>query len=314
LLAFSRMAIVTPVVLDLNVVVGEMDRMLGRMIAEDIELVLLRAPRLGRIKADANQLEQVILNLVINARDAMPTGGTLTLETAEEEVSPEQAQQRADARPGSYAVLWVRDTGCGMDEAVRARIFEPFFTTKEFGKGTGLGLAMVYGAVTQAGGHLVVQSSPGRGTSFGVYLPVIPEDAPSARGSRPSFAAPGGTETVLLVEDEESVLSLARLVLEGAGYTVLSARDGLEALEVAGRHTGRIDLLLTDVVMPRLGGRELVERMTAKVPELKVLFLSGYTDDAIVRQGAGQNQVPFLHKPFTPSMLARKVRDVLDQG
>ena len=312
LLAFTRQAVLAPKVLVLNSVVIDLEKMLRRVIGEDIDLGTDLQPRLGCVRADPGQIEQVVMNLAVNARDAMPQGGKLTIETNDAWLDEEYARQHAGVRPGPYVLLAVSDTGHGMTPEVKAHIFEPFFTTKEKGKGTGLGLATVFGIVQQAGGHVAVYSEPGVGTSFKVYLPRI-DDAASPAMSRPGLqAAPKGTETVLLVEDEEAVRSLTRIVLQGAGYRVLEASDGGEALIVAGGHEGPIHLLLSDVVMPVLSGRQLAERLLALHPEIKVLFQSGYTDDAVVRHGVLQEKVHFLQKPYSPAALAAKVREVLD--
>ena len=314
LLAFSRQSVLAPRVLDLNAVVLDLEKMLRRVIGEDIDLAANLGPALGRVKADLGQIEQVLMNLAVNARDAMPTGGKLTIETRNIEVDEDGARRHTGLRPGRYILLAVGDTGHGMTPEVQARIFEPFFTTKEKGKGTGLGLATVHGIVQQAGGHVGVHSRPGAGTTFQVYLPRVEEMASPARPAAGGRAAPKGTETILLVEDEDSVRALTRLVLHGAGYRVLEASDGGEALEVGALHTGPIHLLLSDVVMPVLGGRQLAERLLTLHPEMKVLFQSGYTDDAVVRHGLSQETVHFLQKPFTPAALTQKVREVLDSA
>jgi len=311
LLAFSRKAVIEPRVLDLKAVVTDVDRMLRRIVGEDIELAVAADPGTGAVRADPGQVEQVILNLVVNARDAMPRGGRITIEVRNVELDETYSRTRPDARPGPHVLLAVADTGCGMDQATITRVFEPFFTTKGE-HGTGLGLATVHGIVRQSGGHVGVYSEVGRGTTFKVYLPRV-ETPASAPPSRPGRSAmPRGSETVLLVEDEDGVRALTRHVLRGCGYTVLEARDGAEAIRVAQAHTGRIDLLTTDVVMPRMGGREVADRVSAIHPGIKLLFLSGYTDDAVVRHGILEAQVAFLQKPFTPTSLATKVRDVLD--
>jgi PAS domain S-box-containing protein len=312
LLAFSRQQLLTLRLLDLNAVVADLDKMLRRLIGEDVELVCLTDPRLGPVKADPGQIEQVLLNLVVNARDAMPTGGRLTIETRRVELDEAYARTHPDARPGPHALVRVTDTGTGMDAATLARIWEPFYTTKGAGKGTGLGLAMVYGIVKQSEGHVAVTSEPGRGSTFRIYLPQAADAGRSAKSNPGAAGVPRGSETVLLAEDEQPVRALTRRVLQGCGYTLLEAGDGVEALQVAAAHDGRIDLLLSDVVMPRMGGRELAERLKALHPVARVLFLSGYTDDAVVRHGVQEDQVAFLQKPFTPARLALKVREVLD--
>ncbi|HYK82680.1 MAG TPA: PAS domain S-box protein [Gemmatimonadales bacterium] len=313
LLAFSRRQVLAPKVLDLNAVVANMDRMLRRLIGDDVQLATSLDPTAGAVNADPSQLEQVLLNLAVNARDAMPTGGRLTIETAGVQLPAEHGEGRHRVPAGEYVRLTVTDTGMGMDEATQAHLFEPFFTTKEVGKGTGLGLATVYGIVKQSGGHVWVYSEPGHGTSVKIYLPRV-ASAPAA----PVPAAPepqelrGGCETVLLVEDAAPVRTLARRSLEAWGYTVLDAPDPEVALTVATGHRGGIDLLVTDVVMPGMSGRELAERLGPERPQMKVLYTSGYTDDAMVRQGVLTAGVAFLQKPFVPETLARKVRQVLD--
>ena len=311
LLAFSRQQVVEPRVVSLNTVVEGLQKILRRVIGEDIEVTIALAPDLGSVRADVGQLEQVLMNLVVNARDAMPTGGRLTVETANVEHDPEYARDREAAAVRRFAMLAVTDTGCGMDEATKARIFEPFFTTKETGKGTGLGLATVYGIVKQAGGFIWVYSEPGQGTSFKIYLPAV--DATAERTTAAATTpAPRGTETVLLVEDAAAVRAVTKQMLERQGYTVLEAPDGEAGLRLAQRHRGVIHLLLTDVVMPRVGGRELAEQLTRLRPDVKVLYASGYTDDSVVRHGILESGTAYLQKPFSPESLARKVRDVLD--
>jgi len=316
LLAFSRRQVLAPKVLGLNAVVAHMQKMLRRLLGEDIELAVTLAPDAGSVNADPGQLEQVLLNLAVNARDAMPTGGRLTIETTRVTLTVELAERRHRLPPGDYACLAVTDSGSGMDEATQAHLFEPFFTTKEVGRGTGLGLATVYGIVKQSGGYIWVYSEVRHGTTVKVYLPrvaIAEEDvAPLPAVAEP--AAPrGGSETVLLVEDAAPVRSLARRSLEASGYTVLDAADGAAALDLAARHGGGIDVLVTDVVMPGMSGRELAERLAPERPRMKVLYTSGYTDDAMVRQGVLTAGVAFLQKPFVPETLARKVREVLDE-
>ena len=317
LLAFSRRQVLAPKVLGLNAVVAHMQKMLRRLLGEDIELSVTLAPEAGSVNADPGQLEQVLLNLAVNARDAMPTGGRLNIETIRVTPASELAERRHRLPPGDYACLAVTDTGNGMDEATQAHLFEPFFTTKEVGRGTGLGLATVYGIVKQSGGYIWVYSEVGHGTTVKVYLPRVPADevAPSLSAPAPAAEpseARGGPETVLLVEDAAPVRSLARRSLEARGYTVLDAADGATALDLAARHRGGIDVLVTDVVMPGMSGRELAERLAPERPRMKVLYTSGYTDDAMVRQGVLTAGVAFLQKPFVPETLARKVREVLD--
>ena len=312
LLAFSRRQVLAPKVLDLNAVVANMDRMLRRLLGDDVELVTSLEPTAGAVNADPGQLEQVLLNLAVNARDAMPTGGRLSIETARLTLHEEHVERRHRLPPGDYACLVVADTGVGMDEATQAHLFEPFFTTKEVGKGTGLGLATVYGIVKQSGGYIWVYSEPGRGTTIKVYLPRVPGAADAPSPAPPPKEVRGGHETVLLVEDAAPVRALARRSLEACGYRVLDAPDGPAALKLSAQHGDSIDLLVTDVVMPGMSGRELAERLARERPRTKVLYTSGYTDDAMVRQGVLTAGVAFLQKPFVPDSLARKVREVLD--
>jgi PAS domain S-box-containing protein len=334
LLAFSRKQVVAPTVLDLNDIVAGIHKMLQRLIGETIHLVTVTAPDLGKVKADPGQMEQMILNLAVNARDAMPDGGRLTIRTANVELD-EPAARRRGGRPGRYILLEVSDTGVGMDAETRARLFEPFFTTKEQGKGTGLGLSTVYGIVNQSGGFIHVESEPGRGSTFRVYLPRVEapaavsapaprrvEAAPTAgveAAAGPPENMPAGDpaqmargETILLVEDAHRVRAVVREILEMNGYTVLEARHGAEALDIAAHHQGPIHLMVTDVVMPQMSGRELAQRIGPRRPEMRVLYMSGYTDDAIVRHGVLGAGMAFLSKPFTPDALAAKVRQLLD--
>ncbi len=312
LLAFSRRQVLQPRVLDLNIVITDVEKMLRRVIGEDIDLLVIPGSGLGRVKADPGQLDQVILNLAVNARDAMPQGGKLTIETADVELDGAHGQQHVAAQPGPYVMLAVSDTGCGMDAETRSHLFEPFFTTKEVGKGTGLGLATVYGIVTQSGGTVSVYSEPGRGTTFKLYLPCVEEAVEWPVPAASPVPLVEGSETILVVEDEEAVRSLARMVLERKGYTVLEACHGVEALRISERHQGPIALMLTDLIMPELGGRELAGRLAAVRPDTKILYMSGYTDNGIVHQGVLDARTAFLSKPFTPDALARKVREVLD--
>jgi signal transduction histidine kinase len=311
LLAFSRRQILQPRVLQLNVVVANIEKLIRRLIGEDIRLHIKLDPELGRVKADPGQIEQVLMNLVVNARDAMPSGGNLVIETTEVCFDGLDACSHEVEKPGSYVMLAVSDTGIGMDRDTRARIFDPFFTTKEPGKGTGMGLATVYGIVKQSGGNVSVYSEPRYGTTFKVYLPRV-EDAMEVE-SRP--AAPlvkGGSETILVVEDETAVRKLICEVLAHRGYQVLQADEPQSALELFGQHGETVALLVTDLVMPQMNGRQLSEQATAVNPELKVLFMSGYTDTKLLDQGILSAQMRFLQKPFTPEALARKVREVLD--
>lgn len=309
LLAFRRRQVLQPVVLDLNTLLEEMEKMLRRLIGEDIELVLRLQEGLWPVRVDRGQMEQVLLNLVVNARDAMPRGGKLRLETANLMLEAAAASQ-AELPQGAYVVLAVGDTGQGMDAATQARIFEPFFTTKGPEQGTGLGLATVYGIIKQSGGHITVESEVGRGSCFKVYLPREEQTpSPSAPDVAPGTVA--GTETILLVEDDDTVRALAQRVLAEQGYRVLPARDGEEALVVCQSHTGPLHLVVTDVVMPRMSGPELAQVLTARLPDLHVLYVSGYLDDAIIRHGLIEASAPFLPKPYTPSMLLARVRQVL---
>ena len=312
LLAFGRKQILQPIALNLNDVVTDMNKMLRRLIGEDIELTAKLDPALKRIKADPGQIEQVLVNLVVNARDAMPQGGNLTIETANVDLDSMYATKHVGVLSGNYMMLVVSDTGIGMSEETQARIFDPFFTTKEKGKGTGLGLSTVYGIVKQSGGNIWVYSEPGHGTTFKVYLPQIETPTAPAEDATIEAAIPGGSETILLVEDEEVVRGLARKILEQAGYRVLDVTRGAEAISVYSAPSETIDLLLTDVVMPETSGKEVADRLTANHPGLKVLFMSGYTDEAIVHHGVLDSHVEFLQKPFTAAALARKVREVLD--
>jgi two-component system, cell cycle sensor histidine kinase and response regulator CckA len=300
-----------PKVLDLNEIVKSTEKMLRRVIGEDVKLATI-LPEVDRIKADSGQLEQVLLNLAVNARDAMPQGGDLTIETKNVELDDEYAQAHAGVRAGRYVMLCVSDSGQGMSADVQQRLFEPFFTTKEPGKGTGLGLAVVHGIVKQSDGHIKVYSELGTGTSFKIYLPAIEQPARAGQPAAGRPVVPRGTETVLLVEDEDSVRALAHRALVRYGYSVLVANHPAEAIRVSQAQTRPIDLLLTDVVMPQMNGRRLAELLVPERPAMKVLYMSGYTDDAIVRQRILDAGVNFLHKPFAPSALAVKVREVLD--
>jgi two-component system cell cycle sensor histidine kinase/response regulator CckA len=312
LLAFSRQQVIAPRVLNPNAVVADIDKLLRRLLGEDVALRTVLAPDLASVKADPSQLEQVLLNLAVNARDAMPNGGKLTIETQNVELDQEYVRGHLSAQPGSYVMLAVSDTGVGMDAATQARIFEPFFTTKERGKGTGLGLATVYGIVKQSGGWIWVYSEPGQGTTFKVYLPRVTEAAAPAAPSPEPPVSVRGSETILVVEDDEMIRNLVHKVLKANGYTVLVAGTGSDAERVAAAHAGTIHLLMTDVVLPGLNGREVAQRLGARRPGIRVLYLSGYTDDAIVHHGVLQAGVAFLQKPFPPAILGRKVREVLD--
>ena len=311
LLAFSRQQVLEPVVLKPNALVEDFEKMLRRLIGEDVELRLSLAEGAGNVRADPGQLQQVLMNLVVNARDAMPTGGKLIIETANAELSEQYAELHQPVVPGGYVMLAVSDTGSGMAPEIRGRIFEPFFTTKDKGKGTGLGLSTVYGIVKQSGGYVWVYSEVGRGTSFKIYLPRV--DAPAEELQLPRTPdSVVGTETILLAEDDPMLRPLAKGLLEKLGYTVIYAENAATALEAAANHAGPIQLLVADVVMPGASGRELARQLEKTRPQTKVLYVSGYTDDAIVHHGMLEPGLNFLQKPFTPAALARKVREVLD--
>jgi PAS domain S-box-containing protein len=320
LLAFSRRQMMRPEVLDLGEVVRNIEPMLRRVLGEDVELTIASARPVGLVKADPGQIQQIVMNLVVNARDAMPDGGKLRIETGDVLLDDEHAKHHVGvgAKPGPHVALTVSDSGAGMDYATAARVFEPFFTTKPRGKGTGLGLSTVLGIVQQSGGHVTIESAPSRGATFRIYLPrtdetraaSAPAAAPRAAGARSTPR--GGSETILLVEDEGQLRVLARDILRGAGYQVLDAPNAAEALRVAERHAGPVHLLLTDVVMPHTGGRELARRLAASRPRMRVLYMSGYTDDAIVQHGVVDPGISFLPKPITPDALLGKVREALD--
>ena len=313
LLAFSRKQLLQPRILQLNDVVSEVDKMLRRLIGEDIEVVTIFGRTLGRVKADPGQIEQVLVNLVVNARDAMPDGGKLTIETTNVDVDEEYSAAHEGLSPGRYVMLAVHDTGHGIDAATKSRLFEPFFTTKEQGKGTGLGLATVYGIVKQSGGYVVVESEPGKGAAFKVFLHRLEAGMDEIeRVVHIEEERPRGSETVLLVEDEEVVRNLVREILEGNGYTVIEAQNGAEALDLGRQVTTPIHLLVTDVVMPKMSGRELAERLVMIHRETRVLYMSGYTDGAIGQHGVLDADTELLQKPFTFDDLAQKVRKVLD--
>jgi len=314
LLAFSRRQVLQPKVFNLNTLVQDLEKMLRRLIGEDVEMRTVLAADLGQIRADRSQLEQVIMNLVVNARDAMPKGGKLTVETFNVFLDEAYAAHHQSVQPGRYALLAVSDTGAGIAPENLVRIFEPFFTTKELGKGTGLGLSMVYGIVKQSGGYIWVYSEPGRGTSFKIYFPLV--DAPVESLSAEESQASGGqgNETILLVEDDEQVRDLSSEALSASGYKVLVAETPLVAITICRSNSAHIDLLLTDVVMPGIGGRELAIQVTAILPGVKVLYMSGYTPQAILHHGELDANTFFIQKPFTPSSLAAKVREVLDHA
>ncbi len=313
LLAFSRRQVLQPRVLELNKLVTSLSTMLQRLIGEDVELRLVLKPDVGRVSADPGQMEQVLMNLTVNARDAMPKGGILTIETANAQIGDQYVGRHIALKPGPYVVLAVSDNGTGMDAATRARLFEPFFTTKGAGRGTGLGLSTVFGIVKQSGGSVDVYSELGGGTCVKVYLPRIDQPVVAETAHRRRVPV-RGSETVLLAEDDEMVRTLVRETLVREGYRVLAAGDPVEALRLADSHRGPIQLLITDVVMPKVNGRELANQLLDKRRELKVLYMSGYTDNAVLNSGILQKEVAFLQKPFTPAALAEKVREVLEDN
>jgi CheY-like chemotaxis protein len=314
LLAFSRKQIIEPKVLNLNYLVGNIQKMMTRLIGEDIELRTILAKELGSVKVDAGQFEQVLVNLAVNARDAMPEGGVLIIETANIDLDADYSLHHPHTQPGKYIMLAVSDTGHGMSEEVKEHLFEPFFTTKGKGRGTGLGLATTFGAVKQAGGSIEVYSEVDRGTTFKIYLPRIDEQAATLARTTPSLDLLHGTETILVVEDEPGVREMALKILKRFGYTTLHAPSGEDAFILAAKFADRIDLLLTDVVMPGMNGRELAERITLLHPEMKVLFTSGYTENVIVHHGVIEENLNFIGKPYSPQGLAQKIREVLGPG
>jgi PAS domain S-box-containing protein len=314
LLAFSRKQILQPRIIDFNSIVSEMEKMLRRLIGEDVVFRTVLDPELGNTRADPGQLEQVLMNLVINARDAMTRGGKLTIETRNVYLDEDYAKMHIAVVPGPYVMLAVSDTGVGMNEQTSARIFEPFFSTKEPGKGTGLGLSTIYGIVKQSGGNIWVYSEPGKGTTFKIYFPLVGAHTQRIATATEAEEISNGNETILLAEDEEIVRNLARQVLEMYGYRVLEAASGKEALFICEQNKEPIHLLITDVIMPEMGGPELASRVAKLCPETKVLYMSGYTDSAIVHQGELDESAKFIQKPFTAERLARKVREVLDDS
>jgi len=317
LLAFSRRQVMEPVMLDMNSVVESVAKMIERLIGEQVELSTSLDADLGQVHADPGQIEHVIINLAVNARDAMPDGGRLLIETANAVLDEAYVSSHAPVQPGSYVMLAISDTGVGMDEATCARVFEPFFTTKESGKGTGLGLSTVYGIVKQSNGYIWVYSEPGQGTTLKIYLPRVEEHEPLARprARRAAERAPlerNGKETGLVVEDDDAVRTVVRRTLEGSGYTVVEARDVREATRLASEYEGPIDFLITDLIMPEMSGRDLARRVAQLRPDVRVLYMSGYSDNAVLRQGMLSPDMQFLAKPFTRESLLDKVREILD--
>ncbi|MCI0488788.1 MAG: ATP-binding protein, partial [Blastocatellia bacterium] len=313
LLAFSRKQMLQPKVLNLNTVIEKSSRMLKRLIGEDIELTAIQAPSLGRVKVDPAQIEQVIMNLALNARDAMAEGGKLIIETANAYLDEDYARSHIEVQPGHYVMIGVTDTGAGMDQETLSHIFEPFFTTKEQGKGTGLGLSIIYGIIRQSGGHLWAHSEEGKGATFKIYLPRVDDPDEAISSQTLSAEMPRGKETILVVEDEEMVRRLVSQTLEECGYAVLSACGGSEAALICRQQEKPIDLIVTDMVMPQMSGRELIERIAPLYPEIKVLYISGYTGKAIFHNSQPESGTGYLEKPFSPLSLARKVREVLDR-
>jgi CheY-like chemotaxis protein len=312
LLAFSRKQVLEPRVVDLNDLVSNLEPMLGRMIGEDIVLEMTLAPGLSRVRVDPGQIEQVVMNLVVNARDAMPGGGRLAIETRRAQLDSAYVESHAGARAGAYAMIAVRDNGTGIDDATKAQMFEPFFTTKGLGRGTGLGLSTVYGIVKQSDGYISCSSELGAGTTFEVFLPALEEEAAPTgvfAGPRPTTR---GRETILLIEDEPSLRALLCETLEGGGYTLLVAKGGEEALRISEQYAGAIELIVTDVIMPGITGRQAAETIRAARAEVRVLYISGYVGEALARRGAFEPSAEMLGKPFSPEALLNKVREVLD--
>jgi len=312
LLAFGRRQVLQPQVLDLNSLVINMDKLLRRLIGEDIQLATILGPELWSVKVDPGMIEQALMNLVVNSRDAMPSGGKLTIETANVLHDEEYASRHISMKPGCYVMVAVSDNGCGMDKETQSHLFEPFFTTKEKGKGSGLGLSTVYGIIKQSGGNIWAYSEPGQGTTFKIYLPRAEKTARVYKPkTRPSMV-PGGTETILLVEDEEAVRTMVSKILKNKGYAVLEAAHSKEAFEICEQHEGPIHLMVTDVIMPQMSGRELAEHLVPLLPKMKVLYMSGYPDNTIVQHGVLEPGTAFLQKPFTLNALEQKVREILD--
>ncbi|MEW6126762.1 MAG: response regulator [Acidobacteriota bacterium] len=313
LLAFSRKQVLQPKVINLNAVIDDIEKMLRRLIGEDIDFSVIPDPQLDSVKADPRQMEQIIMNLAVNARDAMPQGGKLTIETANIHLDETYASDHVTIKPGPYVLLAVSDTGIGMDKETQSRIFEPFYTTKEFGKGTGLGLSTVYGIVKQSGGNIWIYSELNQGTTFKVYLPSINQKLEINDAQQAASTPHGGSETLLLIEDEEAVRTLARQILEMNGYTVIEASNGIEAINLCQIHQDAIEMVITDVVLPGLSGSDLVEQLRAMGYDKKILYMSGYTDRTIVSHGILEPNIAFLEKPFTPASLSKKVRELLDE-
>jgi signal transduction histidine kinase len=314
LLAFSRKQVLQPKTIDLNELISNLVGMFGRLVDEDVKISALLEPDLGAVKADPSHMEQVIMNLAINALDAMPAGGTLIIMTANVKVDPNEVRQHPELPPGNYVVVAVRDTGTGMNREVLSHIFEPFFTTKEREKGTGLGLSMAYGIIKQSGGHILVESSPGKGSIFRIFLPRVPKAKRSVVSAPPALLSAPGIGTILLVEDEEGVRQVVQRMLALKGYSVLTAGDGQEALKISQDHQGPIHLLLSDVAMPVMGGRDLAERLALVHPETKVLFMSGHTEDGMVRRGVLESCINFIQKPFRADQLLSKIRELLAES
>jgi CheY-like chemotaxis protein len=313
LLAFGRRQVLEPRVLDLNDVIRGLEKLLRRILGEDVDIVQDLAPDLGRVMADPGQIEQVIMNIVVNARDAMASGGQLRIESSDVDLDDTYADRHVGVSPGAYVVLAITDTGCGMDPDTQSRLFEPFFTTKEKGKGTGLGLSTAYGIVRQTGGSITAYSELGRGSTFKVYLPRLLDPDLEPHISVHEGPASGGTETILVVEDDETVRQVAARMLKKEGYQVLTASSGGEALLICEEHPGEVHLLLTDVVMPRMGGRELADRLRKVRPDMRVAFMSGYTEGTILHHGSVESGTVFIAKPFERNVLKQKVREALDR-
>lgn len=313
LLAFSRQQVLEPKILDFNHIIDNLEVMLRRLIGEDIELVTMKTDDLGHIEADPGQMEQIIMNLAVNARDAMPDGGTLSIETSNVELDPHYSKTHFGIKPGRYVMVTISDTGFGMDKSVQSRIFEPFYTTKEEGKGSGLGLSTVFGIVKQSNGSIWVYSEPDKGTVFKIYLPIIDEKITTDQLITSGKSSLNGDETILLVEDKDDVREITAFTLRMFGYTILEAGNGNKAVKVFKNYKKRIHLLISDVIMPGMGGHKVAETIQDINPGIKVLYMSGYTDDTVVRQGIIHKEVAFIQKPFTPDSLGRKVRQVLDE-